>query len=284
MSCIQDLCYFGVDIKWVKFAYHLKVVKSFSSVSNFKKLEERYNAQSRLWMQLAETYCGPDSIPIWEMKMKLMIKNFRQFITQYADSRGFPICPTHEIMFVWYCYTLHPEIYYKDCMEAFGWVPEFPFSRRWSTGNIVFQKQIPDDKCIKPSIDLKIDIKKRIEKSWESYQLCEQNEYETTLARYLAFLTIIKNDRKEGRRLVRVPPKDIDQMWHAHLAAPVEYNQFCQEVFGELLNHTPGYDKHMHEDAKTTESEFKKILPHDDYVLDFCMSSYEEYFYDDGCG
>ena len=32
----------------------------------------------------------------------------------------------------------------------------------------------------------------------------------------------------------------VDEAWHAHILCTKDYRKFCDDVFGEFLDHTPG--------------------------------------------
>jgi hypothetical protein len=53
--------------------------------------------------------------------------------------------------------------------------------------------------------------------------------------RYRRFLAMRLLDRK----LVLVPPPDIDVFWHQHILFTREYARDCEKAFGEFLHHNP---------------------------------------------
>jgi hypothetical protein len=41
-----------------------------------------------------------------------------------------------------------------------------------------------------------------------------------------------------------IPSQDIDEVWHAHILHTKQYAADCQDIFGDMLNHTPEYLEH----------------------------------------
>ena len=49
------------------------------------------------------------------------------------------------------------------------------------------------------------------------------------------FLTYLKSDRQ----FVSMPSQVVDELWHEFILYTKNYEQFCQQAFGDFLHHTP---------------------------------------------
>lgn len=71
--------------------------------------------------------------------------------------------------------------------------------------------------------------------------------------RYKKFLCLV--NKHPGTEFT--PAKDIDEIWHLHMLRPVAYNQDCQHILGELLDHDGGFGKASPEELQQLEAAFK---------------------------
>jgi hypothetical protein len=70
------------------------------------------------------------------------------------------------------------------------------------------------------------------------------------LARYKAFLYLIKMNLEKGMQRFRVPTYDVDLMWHTHQLHPVTYCKDMLKLLGKVLEH---------DDTDADRSEGKKL-------------------------
>lgn len=98
-------------------------------------------------------------------------------------------------------------------------------------------------------IDLPLkNVKGRMKKQGWSLERTEN-----AIREYKRFLFI----HKKYPKLVLVPCKEVDEIWHAHILHTKEYAEDCKKLFGRFLHHRPTYEK---EEKKRDSTRYNKFL------------------------
>ena len=69
-----------------------------------------------------------------------------------------------------------------------------------------------------------------------------------------------------------VPPADVAWLWHCHRLAPLQYEQFCQKIFGTVLEAKAAFECQVNEEndnefAKSTRKEWESAYPQEPFFL-----------------
>ena len=67
-----------------------------------------------------------------------------------------------------------------------------------------------------------------------SQKFCTSGLTEKYVEEYIRFLTLIYFSNT-----TLTPSEEVDQVWHVHQALTLEYEKFCDEIFGKFISHSP---------------------------------------------
>ncbi|KAI4339778.1 hypothetical protein MLD38_024683 [Melastoma candidum] len=176
-----------------------------------------------------------------------------------------PLIVPLDCEWIWHCHRLSPVRYKDDCETLYGKIldvakvqsitqgsssgkteeiwnkmyPNEPY-KLYLDGDIVQRsaaKPVGDPGCT--NYDLAAAVKRQ---SSFFYQVSrssmkDQCFLKEAMARYKAFLYLVRKNKSGGTSFFSVPTYDIDLMWHCHMLRPVSYCKDTTEILGEVLDH-----------------------------------------------
>ncbi|KAK4477409.1 hypothetical protein RD792_016630 [Penstemon davidsonii] len=174
-----------------------------------------------------------------------------------------PLVVPFDCELVWHCHRLNPVRYKSDCEEFYGRildnqnvVSSMKGTSRMATEEI-WKTLYPDEPFELDSASALEDniVPKAVEKcttydlisavqrqSPFLYQVSrphmnDDHYIEGAVARYKAFLHLIKRNKERSIDSFSVPTYDIDLIWHSHQLHPMSYCKDLIEIIGDVLNH-----------------------------------------------
>ncbi|KAF8051077.1 hypothetical protein N665_1805s0007 [Sinapis alba] len=173
-----------------------------------------------------------------------------------------PLVPPLDCEWVWHCHRLNPVRYKTDCEELYGRVLDN--SGVLSSVNGSCNKLQSENlwKRLYPMEPYNLDVLDKaiseplLEKRTTTYDLVSAVKrqcpfyyqvsrahvdsevfLQEAVARYKAFLYLIKRNRHKSIKLFCVPTYDIDLIWHTHQLHPVSYCKDLTKMIGNVLEH-----------------------------------------------
>ncbi|CAH8325919.1 unnamed protein product [Eruca vesicaria subsp. sativa] len=180
--------------------------------------------------------------------------------TESSSTCQGPLVPPLDCEWVWHCHRLNPVRYKSDCEELYGRVLDNSGVLSSVNGSCKLQTENLW-KRLYPMEPYNLDLDKAIseqvlEKRTTSYDLVSavkrqcpfyyqvsrahvDNEVflQEAVARYKAFLYLIKRNRDKSIKLFCVPTYDIDLIWHTHQLHAVSYCKDLTKMIGNVLEH-----------------------------------------------
>uniref|UniRef100_A0A1J3FCN7 Glycine-rich domain-containing protein 2 n=1 Tax=Noccaea caerulescens TaxID=107243 RepID=A0A1J3FCN7_NOCCA len=187
-------------------------------------------------------------------------------LAKYTESSSIcegPLVPPLDCEWVWHCHRLNPVRYKTDCEEFFGRVLDNSCVVSSVNGNSNQQTQNLWKKLY-PMEPYHLDLDKPISKAEDisslekctAYDLVSAVKRQTpfyyqvsrdhvhndaflqeAVARYKAFLYLIKRNRERSIKLFCVPTYDIDLLWHTHQLHALSYCNDLTKMIGKVLEH-----------------------------------------------
>ncbi|CAH8382219.1 unnamed protein product [Eruca vesicaria subsp. sativa] len=182
-------------------------------------------------------------------------------LAKYTESSSIcegPLVPPLDCEWVWHCHRLNPVRYKTDCEELYGKVLDN--SNVLSSVNGSCKSQTEKLwRRLYPTEPYDLDLDKAMTKTEEQtttydlvsvvkrqspfyYQVSRphiDNEVflQEAVARYKAFLYLIKRNREKSIKLFCVPTYDIDLIWHTHQLHALSYCKDLTKTIGKVLEH-----------------------------------------------
>ncbi|XP_019088284.1 PREDICTED: glycine-rich domain-containing protein 2-like isoform X2 [Camelina sativa] len=201
-------------------------------------------------------------------------------LAKYTESSSIcegPLVPPLDCEWVWHCHRLNPVRYKSDCEQLYGRVldnsgvvssvsgnskslTEALWKRLYSTEpyDLVLDKAISDqpedisalEKCT--TYDLVSAVKRQCPFYYQVSRAHVDNDVflQEAVARYKAFLYLIKRNRESSVKLFCVPTYDIDLIWHTHQLHALSYGNDLTKMIGKVLEH---------DDTDSDRSKGKKV-------------------------
>ncbi|XP_010432017.1 PREDICTED: glycine-rich domain-containing protein 2-like [Camelina sativa] len=187
-------------------------------------------------------------------------------LAKYTESSSIcegPLVPPLDCEWVWHCHRLNPVRYKTDCEQFYGRVldnsgvvssvngnskskTETLWKRLYPTEpyDLDLDKAIsePEDvssleKCT--NYDLVSAVKRQCPFYYQVSRAHVDNDVflQEAVARYKAFLYLIKRNRESSVKLFCVPTYDIDLIWHTHQLHALSYGNDLTKMIGKVLEH-----------------------------------------------
>nr|AWW15255.1 hypothetical protein [Leavenworthia alabamica] len=187
-------------------------------------------------------------------------------LAKYTESSSIiegPLVPPLDCEWVWHCHRLNPVRYKSDCEQFYGRVLDNSGVLSSINGNIKSQTETlwkrlyptepyelvlgntilePEDisaleKCT--TYDLVSAVKRQAPFYYHVSRAHVDNDIflQEAVARYKAFLYLIKTNREKSIKLFCVPTYDIDLMWHTHQLHALSYCKDLTKMIGKVLEH-----------------------------------------------
>ncbi|CAD6256047.1 unnamed protein product [Miscanthus lutarioriparius] len=188
-----------------------------------------------------------------------------------------PLVVPLDCEWIWHCHRLNPVQYIRDCKKVYGRIlnnnnvesstqtkstlqsekiwkelyPEEPFE-------LVFTRTSDIAMDVNPGAaeDITYDLVSAVKRQSSFYYqvgtptMHDPRFLQEALARYKAFLYLIKMNQEKGLQRFRVPTYDVDLLWHTHQLHPVTYRDDMVKLLGKVLEH---------DDTDADRSEGKKL-------------------------
>ncbi|KAG2319112.1 hypothetical protein Bca4012_054634 [Brassica carinata] len=184
-------------------------------------------------------------------------------LAKYTESSSIcegPLVPPLDCEWVWHCHRLNPVRYKTDCEELYGRVLDNSGVVSSVNGSCKSQTESLW-KRLYPMEPYDLDLDKAmsetdLEKRTTTYDLLSavkrqcpfyyqvsrshvENDVflQEAVARYKAFLYLIKRNRERSVKLFCVPTYDIDLIWHTHQLHALSYCKDMTNMIGKVLEH-----------------------------------------------
>ncbi|KAJ4873512.1 Glycine-rich domain-containing protein 2 [Raphanus sativus] len=184
--------------------------------------------------------------------------------TESSSTCQGPLVPPLDCEWVWHCHRLNPVRYKTDCEELYGrlldnsgvlssvngscnlqtenlWKRLYPMEPYDLDLNKAISK--PEDTSVlekrTTTYDLVSAVKRQCPFYYQVSRAHVDNEVflQEAVARYKAFLYLIKRNRENSIKLFCVPTYDIDLIWHTHQLHAVSYCKDLTKMIGNVLEH-----------------------------------------------
>ncbi|KAL6512958.1 hypothetical protein OROHE_019748 [Orobanche hederae] len=188
-------------------------------------------------------------------------------LANHSESRLLegPLVVPLDCEWIWHCHRLNPVRYKSDCDEFYGKIldnqnvvssvgetsrsptediwkslyPGEPYELDFTSvlhDNIQAEEE-RSEKCT--TYDLISAVKRQSPFFYQvSRPYMDDDRYlEGSIARYKAFLHLIKRNREKSIKSFSVPTYDIDLIWHTHQLHPVSYGTDLLQIMGKILDH-----------------------------------------------
>ncbi|KAL6565669.1 hypothetical protein OROHE_004724 [Orobanche hederae] len=150
---------------------------------------------------------------------------------------------------IWHCHRLNPVRYKSDCDEFHGKI----LDNQNVVSSVGETSRSPTEdiwKNLYPGEPYELDftsvLHDNIQAEEERSEKCttvsrpymdDDGYLEGSIARYKAFLHLIKRNREKSIKGFSVPPYDIDLIWHTHELHPVSYGMDLLQIMGKISDH-----------------------------------------------
>ncbi|KAF8092150.1 hypothetical protein N665_0423s0035 [Sinapis alba] len=182
-------------------------------------------------------------------------------LAKYTESSSIcegPLVPPLDCEWVWHCHRLNPVRYKTDCEELYGRVLDNSGVLSSVNGSCKSQTESLW-KRLYPMEPYDLDLNKTMSETEEQtttydlvsavkrqspfyYQVSRAHVdndvfLQEAVARYKAFLYLIKRNRERSVKLFCVPTYDIDLIWHTHQLHSLSYCKDLTKMIGKVLEH-----------------------------------------------
>ncbi|CDY63918.1 BnaC07g51250D [Brassica napus] len=180
--------------------------------------------------------------------------------TESSSTCQGPLVPPLDCEWIWHCHRLNPVRYKTDCEELYGRVLDNSGVLSSVNGSCNLQTEnlwkrlypmepydLDLDKAISEPVlekrtttyDLVSAVKRQCPFYYQVSRAHVDNEVflQEAVARYKAFLYLIKRNRENSIKLFCVPTYDIDLIWHTHQLHAVSYCKDLTKMIGNVLEH-----------------------------------------------
>ncbi|KAJ0233482.1 Glycine-rich domain-containing protein 2 [Hirschfeldia incana] len=182
-------------------------------------------------------------------------------LAKYTESSSIceePLVPPLDCEWIWHCHRLNPVRYKTDCEELYGRVldnsnvlssvngtckslTETLWGRLYPTEpyDLDLDKSMSKTEEKTTTYDLVSAVKRQCPFYYQVSRPHVDNEVflQEAVARYKAFLYLIKRNRERSVKLFCVPTYDIDLIWHTHQLHALSYCKDMTEMIGKVLEH-----------------------------------------------
>ncbi|XP_031385118.1 glycine-rich domain-containing protein 2-like isoform X2 [Punica granatum] len=198
-----------------------------------------------------------------------------------------PLVVPLDCEWIWHCHRLNPVQYKIDCEEIYGRIldnqnvlssiiegtsmrqTERLWNHMYPTESYHFEQccqSLMGTNCINMGAQrFKYDLTAAVKRQCSFFNKVSKSiinddcYLEEAVARYKAFLHLIKRNEERYVKCFCVPTYDIDLIWHSHQLNPLSYCDDLKPIFGKIISHndhisdSPVDNKHKIGLAQTTK-------------------------------